>query len=108
MVPQVHVVENGVQVKEVIQQFDRLGYAPDHIYVLAHDEKRTHTLAETTEAEEIGVSEEGVFGSIANLFRSRGDELRSKMESLGLSKSEAERYERELDNGRVLVVAKPN
>lgn len=108
MAPQVHVVENGVQVKEVIQQFDRLGYAPDHIYVLAHDAKRTHTLAENTETEEIGIGEEGVFGSIANLFRSRGDELRSKMESLGLSKAEAERYERELDNGRVLVVAKPN
>ncbi|MDN9011911.1 general stress protein [Brevibacillus laterosporus] len=108
MVPHVHVVENGVQVREVIQQFDRLGYAPDHIYVLAHDEKRTHTLAETTEIQEVGVREEGVLGSIANLFRSRGDELRSKMESLGLSKSEAERYERELDNGRVLVVAKPS
>ncbi|OAJ72832.1 general stress protein [Brevibacillus sp. SKDU10] len=108
MVPHVHVVENGVQVREVIQQFDRLGYAPDQIYVLAHDEKRTHTLAETTETQEIGVREEGVLGSIGNLFRSRGDELRSKMESLGLSKLEAERYERELDEGRVLVVAKPS
>ncbi|MEH7170369.1 general stress protein, partial [Priestia megaterium] len=33
------------------------------------------------------------------------DELRSKIHSLGLSDAEAQQYEKELDQGRVLVIA---
>ncbi len=53
----------------------------------------------------MGVSEQGAFDLMANVFRSRGDELRSKIHSLGLSDVEAQQYERELDQGRVLVIA---
>lgn len=55
---------------------------------------------------DIGVAEQGIVNSIANVFRSRGDELRSKMESLGLSNLEAQRFEEELDRGRIVVIAK--
>ncbi|MGW9019171.1 general stress protein, partial [Priestia megaterium] len=57
------------------------------------------------ETNNVGVSEQGAFDLVANVFRSRGDELRSKIESLGLSDAEAQQYERELDQGRVIVVA---
>ena len=39
------------------------------------------------------------------MFRSRGDELRAKMESLGLTENEANKYEQELDFGKVVVIA---
>ena len=55
---------------------------------------------------DIGVAEQGIVNSIANVCRSRGDELRSKMESLGLSNLEAQRFEEELDRGRIVVIAK--
>ncbi|GHH98758.1 general stress protein [Neobacillus kokaensis] len=101
----VKVVENGVQAKEVIQQFNIQGFTKDDIYLLAHDKTRTEDLTDSLDLQEVGVAEEGVLDSIANVFRTRGDELRSKMESLGLSHAEAERYEKELDLGRVVVIA---
>ncbi|TYR80711.1 general stress protein [Priestia megaterium] len=101
----VKVVENGVQAKATIEQFLREGFTKDEVYLLAHHQDRSEHLTELTDTNNIGVSEQGVFDSMANVFRSRGDELRSKMESLGLSTPEAEQYEEELDRGRVVIVA---
>ncbi len=101
----VKVVENGVQAKDTIEQFLREGFTKDEVYLLAHHQDRSEDLTAATNTSTIGLSEQGVFDSIANVFRSRGDELRAKMRSLGLSQPEAERYEEELDHGKVIVVA---
>ncbi|MGV7002080.1 general stress protein [Priestia megaterium] len=101
----VRVVENGVQAKEAIEQFLNRGYTKDEVYLLAHDKNRSKDLTEALETNDVGVSEQGAFDLVANVFRSRGDELRSKIKSLGLSDAEAQQYERELDQGRVIVVA---
>lgn len=101
----VRVVENGVQAKEAIEQFLNRGYTKDEVYLLAHDKNRSKDLTEALETKDVGVSEQGAFDLVANVFRSRGDELRSKIESLGLSGVEAQQYEKELDQGRVLIVA---
>ncbi|WP_438352008.1 general stress protein [Paenibacillus sp. FA6] len=100
------VVENGVQAVNEVRQLQSLGYVYDNIFVLAHDVDRTDRIAEISDANEIGIKEEGVFDSIANLFRSRGDELRAKITSLGFTDAEANFYEKELDLGKVLVIAK--
>lgn len=99
------VVQNGVQAVETVKELSSTGYAAEHIYVLAHDQERTDRIVDATSAHEIGIKEEGVFSSIANLFRSRGDELRSKIVSLGFTETEADFYEKELDQGKVLVIA---
>jgi len=101
----VRVVENGIQAKEVIEQFLNRGYTKDEVYLLTHDKNRSKDLTEALETNDVGVSEQGAFDLMANVFRSRGDELRSKIHSLGLSDVEAQQYERELDQGRVLVIA---
>ncbi|WP_342433553.1 general stress protein [Neobacillus sp. FSL H8-0543] len=101
----VKIVENGVQAKMVIEQFINQGYKKEEVYLLAHDKDRTKHLSDTMDINEIGIGEQGVVNSIANVFRSRGDELRSKMEALGLNTLEAEQYEEELDRGRLVVVA---
>jgi len=44
--------------------------------------------------------------TVANLFRNRGDALRSKIESMGFNSYEASLYEAELDKGRILVMAR--
>lgn len=77
----------------------------EEVYLLAHDKNRSKDLTEALETNDVGVSEQGTFDLVVNVFRSRGDELRSKIQSLGLSDAEAQQYERELDQGRVLVVA---
>lgn len=102
----VKVVENGVQAKQEMEQLIRQGYNRSEIYILAHDKNRTDDLTDALDIKDIGVSEQGMLDSVANVFRTRGDELRSKLESLGLTEGEAERYEEELDLGKVVVVAK--
>ncbi|MDQ1143611.1 hypothetical protein QE429_000438 [Bacillus sp. SORGH_AS 510] len=101
----VKVVENGVQAKQEIEHLMTQGFTKDDIYLLAHDKNRSEHLADGLDLNDVGVAEQGLFERMANVFRSRGDELRSKLESLGLSQEEAERYEKEMDYGRVVVVA---
>lgn len=101
----VHTVNNAVEVQEQVYRFQTEGYAREYIIVLTHDKGRTNRLAARTDAEKIGVAEEGLGTAIANIFRSNGDELRAKMRSLGLSKTDAERLERELDQDKILVIA---
>ncbi|OAB45827.1 general stress protein [Paenibacillus antarcticus] len=100
------VVDNGVKAVEEVKQLRSTGYAYDNIFVLAHDEKRTDRIADVANANEIGIKEEGMFDSLANLFRSRGDELRAKITSLGFTDAQADAYEKELDLGKVLIIAK--
>ncbi|MEC0243740.1 general stress protein [Paenibacillus dokdonensis] len=100
------VVENGIQAVEEVNQLRSSGYVYDDIFVLAHDGDRSERIAETANADKIGIKEEGMFDALANLFRSRGDELRAKITSLGFTEAEAQFYEKELDLGKVLVIAK--
>lgn len=100
------VVENGTHAVEVVNELKSTGYGFDDIFVLAHQKDRTDKIADTAGTQEIGIKEEGLFDSLANVFRSRGDELRSKMTSLGFTKEEADFYEEELDRGKVLVIAR--
>lgn len=102
----VKVVQNGLQAVETVGELRATGYLTEQIFVLAHNQDQTERIAETANADEIGIKEEGVFDAIANLFRSRGDELRAKIVSLGFTEMEAAYYEEELDHGKVLVIAR--
>ncbi|MBH5319947.1 general stress protein [Paenibacillus sp. GSMTC-2017] len=104
-VTKVHTVMTSDEVQKQVMQFRREGYIEDRIFVLTHDKTRTKRIAERTDAEQIGISEEGLGTAIANLFRSTGDELRAKMRSLGISKEEADRLEGEMDHDRIVVIA---
>lgn len=102
----VYVVENSVKAKEKIDELASQGYTRDEIYVIDHQKKATDQLSDKLHVNEVGLKEEGITEKVANIFRSRGDELRSQFESLGLTKMEAERYEEELDKGHIVIVAK--
>jgi len=100
----VKLVMTEEQAIEEIRAFRREGFALEEIYVLAHDDDTTIALSDLMNTNRIGLDEEGVANSFANLFRSKGDELRSKMQSLGLTEAEANHFERELDKGKILVM----
>ncbi|PLS18394.1 general stress protein [Bacillus sp. M6-12] len=102
---QIEVVENGLQAKEKMDMLLMSGFTKDDIYLFAHDKNRSEHLTENTDTSGTGMKEQGFFSSVGNLFRSRGDELRSKMQSLGLSESEADAYEKMLDEGKVVMIA---
>ncbi|NOU91555.1 hypothetical protein GC102_38385 [Paenibacillus sp. LMG 31460] len=104
----VSVTSNLQEAQNKVQQLYREGFEREHIYVLTHSAEGTDYVANYTGAEQITMAEEGVLTSIANLFRSRGDELRAKMRALGVPDVEAGRLESELDKGKILVLATPS
>lgn len=102
----VEVCENGVQATQMINHLTMEGFNKDDIYLFAHDEERSKDLSDATDTGTVGVNEQGLVDSVGNVFRDRGDELRSKFESVGLNEVEAEKYERVLDQGKIVVVAR--
>ncbi|GLY10933.1 general stress protein [Bacillus badius] len=98
-------VENAVQAKQEIEGLLAQGFSLDDMYILAHDGHRGEDISEALHTNEVGMKEQGLLTSMSNIFKSRGDELRSKMEALGLSQQEAETYEKELDKGKLVLIA---
>jgi hypothetical protein len=102
---QVKIVRNDVEAKKTVEQFLNQGFTKNEVFLLAHDKNRSDDLTDATNTNEILQTEIGVFESLAHVFRSRGEELRSSMETLEFSNFEAEQFEGELDLGRIVVVA---
>ena len=75
------------------------------MYVLAHEKDVTDDVADHSKAEKIGVDDTGVGTAFKNMFRSKGDTLRAKMQEVGLSAAEADRYEERLDQGKILLIS---
>lgn len=102
---QVHVVENGLQAKEKIDQLTITEFTKENIYLFAHDKDRSEHLTENTDTESVGLAELGLIDKVSNIFKSRGDELRKSFVNLGLTENEANQYEKELDKGKVVLIA---
>lgn len=98
-------VENAVQAKAEIEKLETQGYTHDDIYIFAHDKNRSKDITNALDTEKVGMKEQGFLDSMKNMTSSRGDELRAKMASVGLSDQEAEKYEEELDKGKLVLVA---
>ena len=105
MNPFIRIAEDGSQALQTVKELHEAGYRKDDIYVVVNDPTLPQEFADISRADEIGLREDGVFKSLANLFRSRGEELRSKMLSVGVYNGVTERLENELDHGRVVVIA---
>lgn len=101
-----NTVENVVQAKEKVEELVAEGYTHDDIYIFAHDKKRGGNISDALDTEKVGIKEQGFLDSMKNMFTSRGDELRSKMEAAGLSTEEAATAEEELDQGKLIIIAK--
>lgn len=82
------------------------GISKDNLYVISHDHDRTERVAENTGANTVGIHEEGLATYVSNIFKSKGDELRTKLQELGFSQQEANIYEEKLDRGKILLVIK--
>lgn len=95
-------VENAVQAKSEIERLESQGYDDDNIYLFAHDPKRQHDIADALDTEDAG---SGFMGKLKNFTTSRGDQLRSDMQSAGLTEAEAAQYEEELDKGKLVIIA---
>jgi len=97
-------VENVVQAKAEVERLETKGFSRDDIYIFAHSKKRANDITDALDTEEVGMKEQGFVESMKNMFTSRGDELRSKMEAAGLSSEEASDAEQELDAGKLIII----
>lgn len=98
-------VENAIQAKQEIEKLETQEYTRENIFVFAYSKIRTDDINEELDTKDAGLNEQRFLESRANMFTSRGDELRSKMEALGLSKEEAAVAEKELDQGKLVILA---
>jgi hypothetical protein len=101
----VHTVNNILEARDTIMRLQQDGYPKENIFVLTHDKARTEHVADQTDTNKVGIAEEGVLTAIANLFRSTGDGLRAKLTAMGVSKEHADRLEKEMDNGKIVILA---
>ncbi len=101
----VKVVNDHTEAASAVTQFMQDGFVKDDIYVFAHDKDESEHLTDVTNTSNVGFKEQGLYESIGNVFKSREDELRSKLRGLGMDEPEAAEYEEQLDHGLLLVVA---
>lgn len=94
-------------VEEVKLQISK-GVSKDNLYVISHDDDRTKRIADKVDANEIGIEEEGLKEAFQNIFRKKGDELRTKFNEIGFSKNEASELEEKLDHGKILLILTHN
>ena len=99
-------VENALQAKSQVENLESQGYHRDDIYIFAHFHEREEDITDALDTGEVSMSDQGFFNTMKNYMVSRGDELRSQMEAVGLSKEEAATAEKELDKGKLIIIAK--
>lgn len=98
-------VRSHTEAASLATAFLQDGFSREEIYVFAYDKNESKQLTDATNSGKVGLKEQGLSGTIGNVFKKRGDELRAKLHSLGLSESEASEYEEQLDRGLIVVVA---
>jgi hypothetical protein len=97
-----------VQAKAEIEKLVGQGFTHDEIYIFAHDKDRTKDITDALDTESVGMAEQGFLDSMKNMMSKRGDELRNQLSAVGLSQQEADQYEKELDKGKLVIIAYKN
>ncbi|TDQ42222.1 general stress protein [Aureibacillus halotolerans] len=101
--PYVREYTDDVKLVEDVKELQSRGVEARDVFILTHDDDRTERVAEKADANTIGLREQGLTEYTGNIFRKKGDELRSKMKEIGLSAQEAEMYEEKMDHGSLFV-----
>jgi len=104
MKPMIREYSNDEKLMQDVKSLQDNGIHPTDIYILSHDDDRTKRIANNVDANTIGFSEQDFTNIIRNIFSKQGDELRTKLQEMGFSKSEAEEYEEDMDEGKVLLI----
>ncbi|MEC5425151.1 general stress protein [Virgibacillus sp. C22-A2] len=108
MKPFIKTYSNDEQLKTDISLLKDKGVNKEDVYVLSHDEDRTKRIAGSADTNTIGIKEMDFGNAVGTLFSKKGDELRTKLEEMGFSKAEAENYEEDMDEGKVLLIVTNN
>jgi hypothetical protein len=97
------VADREADVKKAILQFLEAGFRPFQIHVLAYDNDKNKALLTQQCVSRIGMATQTMNQFQSDLFRSTGNELRTKMYSLGWSETAVDYYEYQINSGRIVV-----
>lgn len=101
----VKIAKNQPEAASAVTDFAENGFSKESIYVFSHNKEEEQQLTDVVGAAEVGIEEQGVVGAVENLLKSRGSELRAKLQDLGIPKADAENYEKQMDSGMIVIVA---
>ncbi|MFC2947400.1 general stress protein [Virgibacillus sediminis] len=104
MKPFIKGYTNDEQLKTDVSVLKDKGVNKDDVYIISHDEDRTERVAGGADANTIGTDEMGFSDAVGTVFKSQGDELRTKLKDIGFSQEEAEQYEEEMDEGKIFLI----
>lgn len=74
-------VENSKEAKKTIDHIHSSGSTKDAVFVFAYDPERSDTITEYTDAKSMTAVDQGILDQVANVIRTRDDELMAKMMS---------------------------
>src|SRR5690625_582941 len=104
MKPVIQEFNDDTELMNVVKSLSEKGVSKDNLYVMSHDDDRTNRVADSVDANKVGMSEVGFDTYVSNIFSKKGDQLRSQLEELGFSVLEANNYEEKLDQGTILLI----
>ncbi|WCK52471.1 general stress protein [Aneurinibacillus sp. Ricciae_BoGa-3] len=80
------------------------GYKAEDIYIVAGDDSKQDWLNLLGQTNNADWEEVGITDSLLNVFRSEQNATQNELEHLGISEEEARSYEKELRNGKYVLV----
>ncbi|MFP3810133.1 general stress protein [Bacillus sp. SIMBA_005] len=93
-------VENS---KEANQTIEQIRSTKDDIFVFAYDPERSDTVTEHTNAKSMTAVDQGILDQMANVIRTRDDELMAKLMSVGADQELALSLLDELKKGKLVI-----
>ncbi|MGG1575398.1 general stress protein [Fictibacillus sp. NRS-1165] len=90
-----------------VRELQSRGVDKNSIYIWTHQNNNVNRLATEAEVKTIGRGQLGINGMF-QLFDSNPGQLVSKLKEVGLSTTEAERYEKKLEEGKGLIICTDN
>lgn len=100
MEPIVKQYTNDEDLENDINKLKQNGVNTNTVYVLSHDPDRTERIVNNTEVSGIDYNRTKLDQS----FEKQGDELREKLQEVGLSEKEANEFEEHMDEGKVILI----
>ncbi|MDQ7142644.1 general stress protein [Mammaliicoccus lentus] len=98
----VKTYNNDEALQNDINKLKDVNIDPSNVFVLLHDDDRTARIVEHTDYSGIDYNNK----DLGQKFDKQGDELKAKLQELGLSKEQAEENEEKMDEGKVFLIVK--
>ena len=104
MKPKYKLFHNDESLSQSITKLRKDGVRDEDIFILSHDNDHVRRTRKDTDANKIGISETGTGTAVKNIFRGKGDKLRTKMSVVRNEPVQPDDLEEELDKGKTWLI----